>query len=608
MSRKRERGPRTPVLPGSRVAPPSRLRGVAQQLPPGAGEPGPIDDALARALVDHASDVLAIVDSELVIRFLTPSVSRILGYEPASLLGASLVELVHPSDVPLLRGFFAEALAEPGVTPAVEWRLRTRDGRWLLFENVGTPLLDDPAVRGVALACRDVSERVRLVTQLEHLAFHDPLTNLANRALFRDRVEQALARSDRYGRGVAVLFLDLDHFKHVNDSLGHEAGDRLLAVVAERLSNCIRRVDTACRLGGDEFSVLLEGVTNDEDLLDVPHRILDSLARPIAIAGKEFVVGASIGIARAEAGDTADDVLRNADVAMYHAKSRGRGVCQVFEHYMHEAAVERLNLEADLRHALASDEFHLDFQPIVELETAHVVGVEALLRWVHASRGSVSPARFVPIAEETGLIVPLGAWVLRHACQQVAQWRRRADLHVTVNLSGRQLQDTDLVATVRAALEESSLPPDRLVLEITESVVMQNTAATLLRLRELRELGVRLAIDDFGTGYSSLAYLHRFPLDVLKVDRAFVELLARDGEDVAIAQTIVQLAHSLKLSTVAEGIEDAVQLEALLRFGCQFGQGYHFSPPVSAAAIDALLAMDGGPTAVIAAGKELPRA
>jgi len=574
-----------------------RARAVELQRVP-VTPPEPIPDALAHALVDNASDVILLLDGELVIRFVTPSVLRALGYEAGALVGASLVELVHPSDVPLVRGFFAEALADGEVTPAVEWRMRARDGRWLSFENVATPRLDDPTVRGVVVASRDVSERARLVTQLEHLAFHDPLTNLPNRALFRDRVDQALARSDRYGRGVAVLFLDLDHFKHVNDSLGHEAGDRLLVEVASRLSDCIRRVDTACRLGGDEFAVLLEGVAKDEDLLDVPHRVVEALSLPITIAGKEFVVGASIGVARAEAGETADDVLRNADVAMYHAKSRGRGVCQVFEPYMHEAAVERLTLEADLRRALACDEFHVAFQPIVELESGRIVGVETLLRWDHPTRGAVSPARFVPLAEETGLIVPLGAWVLREACRRVASWRahgEHADLHVTVNLSGRQLQDADLVDTVRRTVEESGLPPDRLVLEITESVVMQNTAVTLLRLRELRALGVRLAIDDFGTGYSSLAYLHRFPLDILKVDRAFVELLARSGDevpDVAIAQTIVQLAHSLRLATIAEGIEEPAQLEALLRFGCQFGQGYHFSPPVSPAAIEALLRVE----------------
>lgn len=586
---------RRPEEPTKRQTP--RARAVELQRVPVAPLE-PISDALARALVENASDVILLLDGELVIRFVTPSAQRALGYEAGALVGASLLELLHPSDVPLVRGFFAEALADGEVTPAVEWRLRSRDGRWLWFENVATPRLDDDAVRGIVVASRDISERARLVTQLEHLAFHDSLTNLPNRALFRDRVAQALTRSDRYGRGVAVLFLDLDHFKHVNDSLGHEAGDRLLVEVAARLTDCIRRVDTACRLGGDEFAVLLEGVAKDEDLLDVPHRVVEALALPITIAGKEFVVGASIGVARAEPGDTAEDVLRNADVAMYHAKSRGRGVCQVFEPYMHEAAVERLTLEADLRRGLASGELHVDFQPIVELETGRIVGVETLLRWTHPTRGAVSPARFVPLAEETGLIVPLGTWVLGEACRRVASWRAHgdhADLHVTVNLSGRQLQDAGLVDTVRCTLEESGLAPHRLVLEITESVVMHNTALTLLRLRELRALGVRLAIDDFGTGYSSLAYLHRFPLDILKVDRAFVELLARSGDevpDVAIAQTIVQLAHSLRLVTVAEGIEEPAQLEALLRFGCQFGQGYHFSPPVSAAAIEALLRVE----------------
>jgi len=580
--------PRRPDEPNPRKT--RQARSIELRRVP-VSPPAPIDEALARALVEHASDVILLLDAELVIRFVTPSVARVLGYDAGALLGASLAELVHPSDVPLARGFFAEALAEPDVTPAVEWRLRARDGRWLSFENVATPLLDHPAVNGIVLASRDVSERARLVTQLEHLAFHDPLTNLPNRALFRDRVEQALARSDRYGRGVAVLFLDLDHFKNVNDSLGHEAGDRLLTEVAERLVNCIRRIDTACRLGGDEFSVLLEGVANDEDLLDVPHRVLEALAQPITIAGKEFVVGASVGIARAEPGATADDVLRNADVAMYHAKSRGRGVCQVFEPYMHEAAVERLTLEGDLRRALACGEFHVDFQPIVELETSRIVGVETLLRWAHPTRGAVSPARFIPLAEETGLIVDIGRWVLEAACAQAATWQRKGlgALLLTVNVSARQFLHRELFDVVVSALERSRLPPAQLGLEITESMLIQQADEVTDALTRLDGLGVKLAIDDFGTGFSSLTYLKRFPVRDIKIDQSFVRNIPADADDVAIVRAIIAMARSLGISVTAEGVETLEQLELLQELGCDAYQGYLFSRPVPAQAFEDLV-------------------
>ncbi len=549
------------------------------------------------AVLSRLPDVALVVDADLRIYRASSSLARVLGRSPEQVVGTSLASLVRSRDLPLIRTFLAEARNDDEPTPAVEWPLRASDGRFIAFEHVVAGGFDDAHASCLAIFSRDVSRRAGLVAQLEQAAFHDPLTNLANRALFHDRVHHALERTERASTRVAVLLLDLDHFKNVNDSLGHEAGDRMLLGVAERLLDCTRRSDTVCRLGGDEFSILLETVNDDDTVTTVAERILESLAQPFIISGHELFVGASIGVARAEPGETPEDVLRNADVAMYHAKNRGRGGCQVFEPWMLDAAVDRLELEADLRQAITSDQFHLHYQPIVDLPSGRIVGVETLLRWTHPRRGAVGPARFIPVAEETGLIVALGARVLHMACREVAQWDVETGheaIYVSVNLSGRQLQDPSLLELVRDVLDCSGLDPGRLVLEVTESVVMQNTVATLSRLRELRDLGVHIAIDDFGTGYSSLSYLHRFPIDMLKIDRSFVELLGKGAEDGAIAETIVALGRSLRLHTVAEGIETSAQRDALIASGCRFGQGYLFSPPVSPTGLLALLAVDAG--------------
>lgn len=551
------------------------------------------------ALFSRLPDIALVVDSDLRIHRASASLARVLGRSAETVIGTSLAPLVRSRDLPLIRAFLAEARDDDEPTPAVEWPLRASDGNYIAFEHVVASGFTETDPSHFAIFSRDVSRRAGLVAQLEQAAFHDPLTSLANRALFHDRVHHALQRTARSSTRVAVLLLDLDHFKNVNDSLGHEAGDRMLLGIADRLRDCTRRSDTVCRLGGDEFSILIEHVADDETITTVADRILESIAMPFIISGHELFIGASVGVARAEAGDTPEDVLRNADVAMYHAKNRGRGGCQVFEPWMLDAAVDRLELEADLRQAITTDQFHLHYQPIVELPSGRIVGVETLLRWTHPRRGAVGPVRFIPVAEETGLIIALGARVLQMACREVARWDAETNhetVYVAVNLSGRQLQDPSLLDLVRGALDSSGLEPGRLVLEVTESVVMQNTTATLSRLRELRDLGVHIAIDDFGTGYSSLSYLHRFPIDMLKIDRSFVELLGKGTEDGAIAETIVALGRSLRLHTVAEGIETPAQRDALIAAGCRFGQGYLFSPAVSPTGLLALLAVDSGET------------
>jgi diguanylate cyclase (GGDEF)-like protein len=454
----------------------------------------------------------------------------------------------------------------------------------MTVDNVGTNLLREPVVGGLVLNTRDVTEQSVIKLQYMHQAFHDPLTDLANRSLFLYQVGHALARHARLGQPVTVLFLDLDNFKTVNDSLGHAEGDRLLVEAARRLAVCARASDLIARLGGDEFAVLLEDAESEDDVLVFANRIGEALSRPFILAGKEVFVNASIGIARSTRGEGSDELVRNADVAMYVAKTRGKGQHVLFEPQMHQAALERLVVEADLRRAIEHDEFFLQYQPIVQLATGDVIGAEALVRWKSRDRGTVPPGVFSPIAEETGLIVPIGRWVLRRACREAQRWTCERDFpcRITVNLSGRQLQDAQIVDDVRAALEESQLDPELLVLEITESMLMHNTELSMQRLVALKELGVSLAIDDFGTGYSSLSYLQRYPIDILKIDKAFVEVIDQGGEGPVLAQAIVALGETLRMRTVAEGIETEAQRGALLRLGCELGQGYLFAPPLDA--------------------------
>jgi diguanylate cyclase (GGDEF)-like protein len=435
----------------------------------------------------------------------------------------------------------------------------------------------------VALAAAKTANSIR------H-AFNDSLTGLPNRALLLDRLEVALARAEREDEPVSVLFLDLDGFKVVNDSLGHVAGDRLLIDVARRLSDCLRRSDTAARIGGDEFAILLGDIGNPDRAPRVAERLIAALGEPFNVLGREVFVSASIGIAYGK--NDAQSLLRNADVAMYRAKRSGEaGAYATFEPSMHAAVVERLEMEADLRRAIERNELVLHYQPIVELASGRVAGLEALLRWAHPRRGLVMPFEFIPLAEETRLIVELGRWVLHEACRQAAQWRddpQTGRPWVSVNLSGLQLLDGDIDADVAAALAAAGLEPAGLTLEITETVLVQDVAAAVDRLENLRALGVSIAIDDFGTGYSSLRYIRRFPADMLKIAKPFVDGL-HDEVDAALVRTIIALADSLGLRTVAEGIEDPEQLARLRDLGCALGQGYLFARPVAPEAATALL-------------------
>ncbi|MDQ3584445.1 MAG: EAL domain-containing protein [Acidobacteriota bacterium] len=551
-------------------------------------------EARFRSVVQHSSDVITILDADSTIRYVTPSIERIFGYPGDGVIGEKLIDAAHPEDAATVARFLSAASGQPGATAPVEWRVRHRDGDFRYAESIGTNLLDDPHVGGVVITTRCISERKALEAKLTHQAFHDPLTKLANRALFRNRVEQALKRARRRRAPLAALFLDLDNFKTINDSLGHAAGDCLLMTVAERLRACVRQYDTTARLGGDEFAVLLEDGTLPQDAAIVARRIIDAMSQALTLEGREVRVGVSIGIAVSEAGvESADELLRNADVAMYTAKESGKGRYEIFEQKMHTTLLARIELEADLRRAIDRQEFTLYYQPIIALDTGRISAVEALVRWNRPERGRIAPLDFIPLAEETGLIVPLGRWVIEEACRHAQEWQAQlpaaAPLSISINLSGRQLQQPELAHDIASALCRSGLPAHSLILEITESVMMQDTEATLAKLRELKNIGLRLAIDDFGTGYSSLSYLQRFPIDILKIDKSFVKGIGQGSEESAVARAIITLSDTLHLSTVAEGIEQLEQMTTLQTLGCEFGQGYYFAKPLTASDMNALL-------------------
>jgi diguanylate cyclase (GGDEF)-like protein len=455
------------------------------------------------------------------------------------------------------------------------------------FRWVETAVRAVPDAQGkpyqVVAVTRDVSERKDAETLLAHQALHDSLTGLPNRTLFLDRLEQALARAERRQGAVAVLFVDLDRFKFINDSFGHAAGDRLLCDVAARLRRALRPADTIARFGGDELTVLCEDLDGEAGARAIAQRIADLFDDPFVVEDGEAFLQASVGIALAGNGAEPEDLIRDADAAMYRAKDRGRARVEVFDEAMRRDARERVATESALRRAIERDELCIHVQPVVRFGDEAIMAFEALVRWEHPERGLVPPGEFIPLAEETGLIVPIGNWVIREVCRTMRRWTDElgADwIPCSVNLSVRHLQQPDLVATVRAALEEHAIPPRRLVLEITESAVMENGSGTVETLAELRALGVRLALDDFGTGYSSLAHLHRFPLDILKIDRSFTAALHADHQGASIAGAIVSLAQALGLETVAEGIEDADQHRLLEEMGCTYGQGFRFSRPL----------------------------
>ena len=540
-----------------------------------------------RDIVETAQEGVWLLDETGRTSFVNSKTAEMLGVAAHDVIGRPLLDFVDPEHTARVAARLEHWFAGP--VEGEEFKLRRADGTqlWCLVAASPVPITGSATCGALAMVS-DITARKAAEDALAHQAFYDPLTGLANRALFLDRVDHALARRNWSPVEVAVLLLDLDRFKAVNDTYGHGGGDELLVTIAERLDEVVRPGDTVCRLGGDEFAVLCEELTDERDVLLIADRVAKAVSAPLVVAGDHVSVTVSAGIAFASPGayETADAVLRDADAAMYRAKEAGRDGVEVFDPDIRARALERIEIESALRRAIDDGELRVHYQPVVDLARSRVVGVEALVRWERPGHGLVPPAVFIPLAEESGLIVSLGASVLREVCHQVAAWNRArpgGHLRASVNLSARQLSSPGLLELVETTLADSRLDPSSLCLEITESVLMEDAEASGATLAQLKGLGLSLSVDDFGTGYSSLLYLRRFPVDELKVDRSFVSGLGGSAEDTAIVTGVVGLASALGLSSVAEGVETAQQAEFLRQMGCGLAQGFHWTRPVPAA-------------------------
>jgi diguanylate cyclase (GGDEF)-like protein/PAS domain S-box-containing protein len=541
------------------------------------------------ALVQNSADLVAVLEPDSTASFVSPSAASVLGLAPGQVTGRRFVDLLLPRDVPMFVRLLAAS--RDGEQPVI-LRMRHADGHDLVLEGTLNNLVADAVVNGWVLTVRDVTDRQALQEELSHQAFHDALTGLANRQLFGNRLTHALRRRDGPTQPLVVMFLDLDDFKHVNDALGHGLGDRLLVTVAERISGAVREGDSAARLGGDEFAILMENA----DLAAahaVAERLLEALEVPVTVGEHAHSVRASIGMAEAVPGtSTGEETLRNADVAMYWAKDRGKGTVAVYEAGLHAEALARLALRGELQRAIREEQLVLQYQPTVDLVTGRITGFEALVRWNHPLRGLLPPADFIPVAEQSGLIVGLGSWVLREACRAGALMQ--GDRHqpsMAVNIAAQQLTRPDFVEEVVEVLRATGMPAERLVLEITEGTLLDDMEGTVTTLARLRDRGIRVAIDDFGTGYSSLSYLAQLPVDVLKVDKSFVDQVCGTSADTSLVEAILSMSRSLRLTTVAEGVEQPEQAAWLRAARCSMGQGFLWSRPVDLFAARELLAL-----------------
>jgi diguanylate cyclase (GGDEF)-like protein/PAS domain S-box-containing protein len=555
-----------------------------------------------RSLVQNSSDTTLVVGSNAVVKYASPAVESLLGLSPDEVVGLQATALVHPDDRPTVERELAARLQETVVSEPIQFRIASSDGSWRYAEAVVTDLRDRPSVGGYVANLRDVTERKEAESLLAHQALHDPLTGLPNRILLVDRLRRAIARSRRHeSPKPVVMFLDLDRFKLVNDSLGHGVGDELLAEVADRLRGVVRETDTVARFGGDEFVMLCEDVVDDKSVSALAERIKTELERPFELRGEQLRVGVSIGVAAVEDdGRSAAELLGDADYAMYLAKARvGSGRVQHFDRATRESARQRVHTETALSKALERNELVVHYQPVIASANRGIVGVEALTRWQHPTRGLVMPGDFLEVAEQTGLIVPIGKWVLEEACRQVKKWNScrpgREPLALSVNLSGRQLAEPHLVDEISAVLSRVGIGSDalRICLEITETLLPSDQQEAARRVHELHELGIELAIDDFGTGYSSLLYVRELPIGVVKIDRTFVAGLGISGRDSAIVSAVVRLAGALGLRVVAEGVETEEQFAHLADMGCDYVQGFLFSPAVPPAVFERNLLAQG---------------
>lgn len=522
--------------------------------------------------------------------FLNPAWTEITGYKLSESMGVCFLDYIHPDDRQYNAELFTPLLERQEKYCRHEVRWMTKDGSWRWIQFYAHLTLDqEDGVAGISGTLDDITERKLAEEKLRHYVLHDALTGLANRTLFMNRLDHAIVRNKRrQGRSFAVLFMDLDRFKVINDSLGHVTGDQLLIAIAQRLTHCLRSEDTVARFGGDEFTILLEDISGPEEATQIADRIQDEISQPFDLNGQKVFTSTSIGIAMSETGvEQPQDLLRNADTALYKAKAGGKARYALFDLGMHDSAVKLQQLETDLRKALEKDEFQVYYQPIISLQNGRVLGFEALIRWQHPEKGLVLPADFIPVAEETGLIVPVGWKMLRESCRQMREWQLQnpafTGTMISVNLSSRQFLQPDLVDQIKAALSETGLSPDNLTLEITESVLMENAEIITTNLLQLRSMGIRLALDDFGTGYSSLSYLHRFPVNSLKIDRSFIARINREGENTELVRTIITMAHNLGIEVTAEGVETTDQLKHLRFLNCEAAQGYLIARPAAPA-------------------------
>lgn len=554
-----------------------------------------------RALVQQSSDVIMVVEPDLTVRYVSDSMETIFGHQPPALVGRKLEAATGGSNA--LTEALKRTTIPAGHVSRVEWELTDATGRIRYAETAISNLVGDPSVGALVLNTRDATDQVALERQLRHQAFHDPLTGLANRALLADRAEQALMRSARSGASVAVVLVDLDGFKFVNDSLGHQVGDVVLGEVARRLESLVRSEDTVARLGGDEFVILIDDVGGMQETQALAERVRDVLRPRFSLPGWDYAVTASVGVAIGSAPQVdAHGLLRDADTAMYVAKTSGKDSVRLFAPSMHERAHERFRMQADLRGALERGELLLFYQPIYEMHDGRLKGFEALVRWSHPTRGLIAPERFIPLAEESGLIVPIGRWVLQQAIRQVTAWDRRhpsaRSVSISVNVSTVQLTAPSLLHDVQSELERSGIAPWRVVLEITEGSLATDTERTIEVLEALRKLGLRIAIDDFGTGYASLSHLRRLPVDILKVDKSFVAALSEGGRSRELLEAILGVGRALSLAVVAEGIEAQSQMTILQEMGCEMAQGYLVGKPSPAEVAESLLGADVTPARI----------
>ncbi len=565
-------------------------------------------EALHRFIVNSSPDLIYLLDRNGCFQFVNDRFETLLGYQKEELKGRHYSELIFDDDLDAARNLFNERRTGDRASRNVELRVRSRRVRtadrpfqtqtvWMELTAQGR--YDPPDERsrenfiGTYGTARDISERKEAEQVINFQAYHDLLTHLPNRALLKDRLSLAITQAQRNKRRLAVMFLDLDRFKIVNDTLGHTMGDRLLKAVANRLQGCLRGGDTLSRFGGDEFTLLLPEVRTRDDIVVIANKILDKLAAPFVIDGHELFVGASIGVAMyPEAGDSVESLVQSADIAMYHVKGRGKNGYQFFSDEMNHKFSTRLSLERELRSALATGQLRVFYQPQVDLTDGRIIGVEALVRWQHPRHGLIEPAEFLSVAEETGLITQLDEWVQSHAFSEVAEWRRSGlgDVRLSVNMSSQQLEQDAFLERFFANLDASGLAADRLKIEITENAIMRDMEVIVPKLRTLRKTGIRIAIDDFGTGYSSLSYLRHFPVNTLKIDRSFVGDIRSDSADASIINAIAAMAHGLKLDLIAEGVETRTQMKYLSLQGCREVQGFIFSRPIPAPEFKALLA------------------